>query len=84
MRSVTVYTTDACKACEQVKLLLETREIPFEEIHIGRDSDAHADLTERTGMSTLPLVFVGAILVGGRSQTVAADQSGMLADLLVD
>jgi glutaredoxin 3 len=84
MRTVTVYTTETCKACEQVKLLLETRKIPYEEVFLKQDSDEHQQLTERTGMSTLPLVFVGPILVGGRSHTIAADQSGMLADLLVD
>jgi glutaredoxin 3 len=84
MRKVTVYTTETCKSCEQVKLLLDTREIPYEEVFLRRDSDEHRRLAERTGMSTLPLVFVGSVLVGGRSHTIAADGSGMLADLLVD
>jgi glutaredoxin-related protein len=35
-------------------------------------------------MTTLPQVFIGSLLVGGYQETLAADQSGMLADLLVD
>ncbi len=35
-------------------------------------------------MMTLPQVVVGSILVGGYDETAAADQSGMLADLLAD
>jgi glutaredoxin-related protein len=35
-------------------------------------------------MRTLPQVFVGSLLVGGYAETLAADQAGMLADLLVD
>ncbi len=35
-------------------------------------------------MMTLPQVYVGAILVGGNVETIAAASSGMLADLLVD
>lgn len=84
MRTVTVYTTETCKTCEQVKLLLETREIPYEEVFVEQDSEDHQQLTERTGMSTLPLVFAGSILVGGGDDTLAADQSGMLADLVAD
>jgi glutaredoxin 3 len=84
MRPVTVYTTETCKACEQVKQLLDVRDVPYEEIFMKSGGEEHRQLAERTGMSTLPLVFVGSILVGGRSHTFAADQSGMLADLLRD
>ena len=35
-------------------------------------------------MRTLPQVYVGSILVGGGSETMAAASSGMLDDLLVD
>ena len=33
-------------------------------------------------MMTLPQVLVGEVLVGGYQETAAADQSGMLTDLL--
>jgi glutaredoxin 3 len=39
---------------------------------------------QRTGMKSLPQVFVGSLLLGGYQETLAADQAGMLADLLVD
>jgi len=42
------------------------------------------ELSERTGMMTLPQVLVGSVLVGGYDETAAADASGMLADLLED
>ncbi|HEX8158297.1 MAG TPA: hypothetical protein VF526_13010 [Solirubrobacteraceae bacterium] len=48
------------------------------------DSDEHDALTQRTGMRSLPQVFVGSMLLGGYRETLAADQAGMLADLLVD
>ncbi|MDQ3849716.1 MAG: glutaredoxin [Actinomycetota bacterium] len=84
MRDVKVYTTELCPSCESVQSLLEARGIPYEEIVLVDDSDEHEALAERTGMKSLPQVLVGGILVGGFRETVAADQTGMLADLLVD
>jgi glutaredoxin 3 len=84
VREVTVYSMEACVTCEQIKGMLDAREIPYKEIVMAPDSAAVDELAERSGMRTLPQVFVGSILVGGGSETMAAASSGMLADLLVD
>jgi glutaredoxin 3 len=84
MRKVTIYSSEICTLCNSVENLLNVREIPYEKIMIDEHSAEHAQLVERTGMTTLPQVFVGGMLVGGYQETMAADQSGMLADLLVD
>lgn len=84
MRKVTVYTSDICTLCHSVENLLEVRDIPYEKVILLEDSDEHAALTQRTGMTALPQVFVGSMLLGGYQETLAADQAGMLADLLVD
>ncbi len=84
MRTVTIYSSDICTLCNSVENLLNVRDIPYEKIMIREDSDEHQQLAERTGVTTLPQVFVGSMLLGGYQETLAADQSGMLADLLVD
>ncbi len=84
MRAVTVYTSEICTLCHSVENLLNVREIPYEKIIVGEESDEHRALAERTGMKTLPQVFIGSLLVGGYQETLAADQAGMLDDLLVD
>jgi glutaredoxin 3 len=84
MRTVTIYSSEICTLCNSVENLLNVRDIPYEKIMIDEDSKEHEQLSERTGMKTLPQVFVGSMLVGGYQETLAADQSGMLADLLVD
>jgi len=84
MRTVTIYSSEICTLCNSVENLLNVRDIPYEKIMIDEDSKEHEQLSERTGMRTLPQVFVGSMLVGGYQETLAADQSGMLADLLVD
>jgi glutaredoxin 3 len=84
MRSVTVYTSETCTLCHSVENLLNVREIPYEKVILLEESDEHRQLEQRSGMKTLPQVFIGSLLVGGYQETLAADQAGMLADLLVD
>lgn len=84
MRTVTIYSTEVCQSCEQVKGMLDAREIPYEEVVLRHDSPELEQLARRSGMMTLPQVYVGSILLGGGTETMAAAGSGMLADLLVD
>jgi glutaredoxin 3 len=84
MRSVTVYTSETCTLCHSVENLLNVRDIPYEKVIVMEESEEHQALTERSGMTSLPQVYIGSLLVGGYQETLAADQAGMLADLLVD
>lgn len=84
MRPVTVYTDEICTLCHSVENLLNVRDIPYEKVMITPGSDEHEKLAERSGLKSLPQVYVGSILLGGYEETLAADQAGMLADLLVD
>jgi glutaredoxin 3 len=84
MRSVTVYSDEICTLCHSVENLLNVRDIPYEKVMVEEGTDAYDELVQRTGMKSLPQVFVGSLLLGGYQETLAADQAGMLADLLVD
>jgi len=84
MRTVTVYTSETCTLCNSVENLFNVREIPYEKVILLEESDEHDELEQRSGMRTLPQVFIGSLLLGGYQETMAADQAGMLADLLVD
>ncbi|MGI8730291.1 MAG: glutaredoxin [Solirubrobacteraceae bacterium] len=84
MRTVTLYSTEVCSSCDQVKALFDARDIPYEEVVVMPDSPELEELSARSGMMTLPQVYIGAILVGGGSETMAAAGSGMLDDLLED
>ena len=84
MRKITIYDTELCQTCWSVQTLLERRDIPYEHVIVVENSDEHEKLAERTGMDTLPVVYVGNVLLGGYEETVVADQAGMLDDLLAD
>lgn len=82
MANVTVYTTDPCSFCSRVKQLLSARGIAFDEINLARDPDGRAALLEKTGMMTFPQVLIDGRLVGGFQETLRADQTGALQELL--
>jgi glutaredoxin 3 len=84
MRKVTIYDTELCTTCWSVQNVLDAREIPYEHVVVPEDSAEHRALAERTGMQTLPQVFVGNVLVGGYEEIAVAADAGMLDDLLVD
>lgn len=82
MPKITVYTTEPCSFCVRVKQLLAQRELEYEEINLAKDPEGRAELLARTGMMSFPQVVVGDELIGGFQETLAADRSGKLAELL--
>ena len=82
MADVLVYTTEHCPFCVRAKALLEARGIPYREIDLARDPEGRAELVRRTGMMTFPQVLIDGELVGGFQETLIADRSGRLAELV--
>ena len=82
MKDIVVYTTVACSFCTRVKALLDARGLPYREIDLARDPDGRHELVARTGMLSFPQVMIDGELLGGYQETLAADQSGRLRELL--
>ena len=80
MASVTLYTTDRCPYCIRAKKLLDKRGVAYDEINLARDPDGRTELVEKTGMMTFPQVLIGDELIGGFTETLAADRSGRLRE----
>ena len=81
-KNVTVYTTDPCSFCSRVKQLLGARGIEYTEVNLARDPAGRAELVERTGMMSFPQVVIGGEVLGGFQETLRADQTGQLRELL--
>jgi glutaredoxin 3 len=79
---VIVYTTDPCSFCSRVKQLLDARGVEYTEINMARDAAGRQELVQKTGMMSFPQVVIGGRLIGGFQETLAADQSGELRQLL--
>lgn len=82
MTDVVVYTTEPCSFCSRVKQLLDARGIEYTEVNMARDPAGRAELVQRTGMMSFPQVVINGEPIGGFQETLAADQSGKLRDLI--
>jgi len=79
----TVYTTNFCGYCVRAKRLLEKREVAYIEINIADDDAARRELIGRTGLRTLPQIFIGDTFVGGADELAALDRAGGLMPLVL-
>jgi glutaredoxin 3 len=82
MKSITVYTTDRCSKCAGAKMLLDRREISYQEVNLAKDPDGRTKLSELTGMFTFPQIVIDGETLGGFDELLAADRAGRLLDLL--
>ncbi len=81
-QKVTVYAMQNCPYCVKAKGLLTQRGIPFETIMIDDWSDEEwSKFEKKSGMKTLPQIFVGEKLIGGYTQLAEVDAKDQLKSL---
>lgn len=78
MAKVIVYTKDYCPYCDRAKALLEQKGQEYQEIKMSTSSDDFINLAQKTGMRTMPQIFVNDELIGGYTELAAANASGEL------
>jgi glutaredoxin 3 len=84
MARVQVYTTVSCPFCVRAKRLLQARGIRYDEIDVGDDPEARADLVRRTGRRTVPQIFIDGRAIGGFEELAALDGRAELDPLVED
>ena len=82
MAQVKMYTSNHCPYCSRAKALLEKRGAQLEEIVVDGKPEVRRHMTELTGRTSVPQIFIGATLVGGCDDLHALDAQGGLAPLL--
>ena len=83
MQAIKVYTMDFCPYCERAKRLLTARGYAFTETKVGMDDEAQWQALEaKTGMKTMPQIFIGEKCIGGCTDLEALDSAGKLAELV--
>jgi glutaredoxin 3 len=81
MARIQMYTTAWCGFCVRAKMLLEQRELPFEEIRVDTDPDFRSKLEELTGSWTVPQILIDGKPIGGFSELWQLDRDGELQKL---
>ncbi len=78
--NVIIYSFEVCPYCEQAKALLNGLGVEFEERKVSRDE--LSDLASKTGMYTVPQIFVGETLIGGFTDLQAKVSDGSFQQLI--
>ncbi|MER2492478.1 glutaredoxin 3 [Catenovulum sediminis] len=82
MTKVTVYSKSWCPFCVRAKMLLQSKNIDFDEIDIGKQPEKRNEMIERSQRNTVPQIFINEHHVGGCDELLAADAQGTLDQLL--
>jgi thioredoxin reductase (NADPH) len=84
MSTVEIYTRNQCGYCRRAKLLLEQKEVPYEEINISKEPHRKDEMIERSGGSkTFPQIFLADQHIGGCNELYELEAKGEL-DPMVD
>lgn len=83
MQHVKIYLTATCPYCVRAKQLLVERGVTqLEEVRVDIRPEMRQHMTELTGRTSVPQIFVGATHVGGCDDLHALDARGGLLPLL--
>ena len=78
MADVVIYTRPFCGFCARAISLLDQKGVPYTEIEAGMDPEKRREMTERTGRSTFPQIFIGGAHIGGCDEMMALERAGKL------
>ena len=82
MAKIEIYTTNTCPYCVRAKRLLDAKDADFTEIDLtGKDAERD-QLVKRTGMRTVPQIFINDKLIGGSDDLHELEEKGELDALL--
>jgi cysteine synthase len=87
---VVMFALEWCEFCWSVRKLFARLKVPYRSVDLdaaafaanGWGGKVRSALTARTGIVTIPQIFIGGELVGGCSEVFAANRSGALQRLL--
>jgi len=84
MAKVEIYTTQYCPYCLRAKQLLQQKGVSYVEINLQDKPDELVALKARTGMRTVPQIFINDKLIGGFTELLGLETSHQLDALLKD
>jgi len=79
---VKIYITDYCGYCQLAKQLLEKKGITYEAINLTSSPNELIALKERSGLLTVPQIYIDDELIGGYTELAILDKKGSLEPLV--
>ncbi len=76
---LTVYTKDYCPYCIQAKNLLTSLGAAYEEIDVTDNQDILIEIVKKSGMRTVPQIFLDDECLGWYTDIAALHREGKLS-----
>lgn len=82
MTKIKIYSKTTCPACVMAKDILDKKGATYEEIILDNKPEEIQELISRTGMKTVPQIFINEEFIGGCSDLMDLDKQKKLDPLL--
>ncbi|MGI6109171.1 MAG: glutaredoxin family protein [Eubacteriaceae bacterium] len=82
MKRITLYTWPHCPFCAKAKRLLDDKGYTYNDVNIYGDNDKKKKLTELTGQTTVPYIFLDHTLLGGCAELENAMDTGRFDEMV--
>lgn len=82
-KAVVIYTTKTCYYCQKAKTLLDEKNIPHISVDILSEPNLYEQVSKKSGVRTVPQVFIDDQFWGGYKDLVIADTFGDLKEKLL-
>ena len=83
MPRIRIYTTRWCGYCVRAKILLDEKQLAYEEIALDDDLSFRQRIYDLTGGWSVPQILIDGVPIGGYTELWRLDQSGRLDETLV-
>ncbi len=78
MQYIEIYSTQQCPFCVRAKALLNAKGLEYREIDVSADHQIMQHMVKRSGLRTVPQIFIDGESVGGYEQLSRLASSGEL------
>jgi glutaredoxin 3 len=83
MPKILMYCTAVCPYCVRAEQLLKRKGVQtIDKIRVDLEPERREEMMQRTGLRTVPQIFIGDTHVGGCDDLYALDRAGQLDALL--
>ena len=82
MAEIKIYTKSTCPACDMAKKILSEKGAVFKEFLMDDKLEELNQLKARTGLQTVPQIFINGEMIGGCSDLMKLDEDKKLDPML--
>ena len=79
---VIIYTTQFCPYCVRARNLLDDKGVAYEEIAVDHDPQLRQEMLTRSGLNTVPQIWIGEQHIGGCDEMMLLERQGRLDEKL--